>query len=163
MNKNISFEEKLEFYEKFNEKEFNEKFRKIGKVPFWIGFISLKVLTLGSVIGGIFNPVLFLGMIPAVAIPSICMFVDYCNRKAAIESLTKNVTYKDYKEMMKTDEFVKIKYEKSARQMKINHYAKESDSQIIVNKEKLENRPRAVEACIFKAEELNEETKSNDI
>lgn len=160
MKENISFEEKLEFYEKFNEKEFNEKYRNIGKTPFWIGFISLKILTAISVIGGIFNPWLFLGMIPAIAIPSVCMLVDQYNRKSAIESLTKNITYKDFKEMMKTNEFTKIKYEKSAREMKIYHYAKENGSQIIVDEEKIENRPRAVDCCIFNAEEDN---KSNDI
>ena len=160
MKKDISFEEKLEFYEKFNEKEFNEKYRNIGKISFKIGFISLKVLSAISIIGGIFNPWLFLGMLPAIAIPTACLLVDRYNRKQAIESLTKNITYKDFKEMMETNEFTKIKYEKSAREMKLHHYAKENGSQIIVDEEKIENRPRAVDCCIFNTEEVN---KSNDI
>ena len=75
----------------------------------------------------------------------ICPFLGVSSkRKNAIESLTKNITYKDFKEMLATDEFTKLQYEQSAKQMELHHYAKENNSQIVANideNKKLSSQP----------------------
>lgn len=149
MKKNISNEEKLEFLEKFNNEEFQNYYKNIDKVLFPIGFVSLKVFTIFSILGSIMaSPWLLLGFIPAFVTPAITTYLAETKRKKAIESLTKNITYKDFKEMIENDELTKLQYEQSAKQMQIHHYAKENNSQIVANLDenkksnsKLSNQP----------------------
>ena len=134
MKKDISHEEKLKFVEKFNDEKFQEYYKTIDKVLFPVGFISLKVFSIIAILGGIFiSPWFLLGFIHAFATPAITTYLAEIKRKEAIESLTKNITYKDFKEMLATDEFTKLQYEQSAKQMELHHYAKENNSQIVAN------------------------------
>lgn len=109
MKKVITNEEKLAFYESFYDKKFFENYKKIRKMPWFVGNISLSFFSsIAIILGFLVNPWLFLLFVPAIAVPSFCVAYIEKKQKQAIESLNENISYSQYKEMLSSGEWKEI-------------------------------------------------------
>ena len=134
MKKEISHEEKLEFYKKFHENDFNKKFDKVNGNLFKIGFVSLKVLSAIAIVGGLFNPWLFLFIWTAFDILVTCLFIRDVRSNIAIRGLSKNISYKDYRKMINSGEWNQLAHEYNS-----NINTSQNVSQILENNEDEKN------------------------
>ena len=123
MKTEISKEEKLKFYKKFHENDFNKKFYKFNDMLCKIGLVSLKVLSATAIIGGIFNPWLFLLICPAIDISLTCFFIRDIRSIIAINKLNTNITYRDYRKMTNSGEWKQLANEFHNKQSLLNNIA----------------------------------------
>jgi len=130
MKKEISHEDKLEFYKKFNDEKFVTYYNNISDKYDKIGLVSLKIFFSIALIGGIIIPWLFLCAIPAFIVPLSTLFLSHHKHKRAINKLSKNITYKDYIEMLESGEWLRLakeaNYDKITKKQKmVNSSVKE--------------------------------------
>ena len=137
MKKEISKEEKLEFFKKFHEKEFHEKYREIDKLLYPIGFGCLKAFSIIGVLGSIIlSPWLALCFIPAFITPTVAVLISESKRKKAIESLTENISYGDFKKIHNSDEWKQLAEEHCDRISKELHEERKKNSSSEAKKSK---------------------------
>lgn len=108
MKKEISHEEKIEFYHKYNDKEFQKSLQTTEDKYAKVGFILLEIFLTLSVIGGFLTLWLWLSIIPAITCPLTTMAISHNKNKKRIDALTKNMTYKTFVKMFDNGEWENI-------------------------------------------------------
>lgn len=152
MEKQISHEDKLDFYKEFNSTAFQTRLNKIKQQSFITSFTCLNICFTAAIICGLFNPLLFLFAIPGIVAPITTALNGHFKQKLLIESLNLNISYKDYKKMINSEEWSLLGYELCFKDKNITHYAQNSE---LVVEEKVKNVPRSLNCCIIKDENEN--------
>ena len=106
--KEISHEEKIEFYHKYNDEKFLKSLKDTEDKYAKIGFRFLQIFMILALVGGIFSLWLCLFMIPAIVVPFSMMIVSYRINKKRIDNLTPNMTLKKFMEMFDNGEWKEI-------------------------------------------------------
>ena len=107
-NKEISHEEKIEFYHKYNDEKFLATLRQTEDKCSKIGFRFLQIFFILAFVGGIFSLWLCLFMVPAMVVPMIMLGISYKINKKRIDNLTPNMTYKEFMKMFDNGEWKQI-------------------------------------------------------
>jgi len=153
MKKEITHDEKLKFYKQYTNKEFQEELNKTYKVTRPLFIATITALPITAIVLGIFNPWMFLGLIPAFTLPFGFSALETYKRNKKIGELNKNFNDGVIYEMMETGEWQKLGYELSAKEMKNHHYVQDVP---FFAEEKIVNRPRSLNVCIIKDEDTND-------
>lgn len=108
MKQDISLEEKIEFYKKYTDKEFQGFIEATENKYSKIGLLSIKIFFVVGVVGMFFSPWLVFGFLPGFIIPITTMSISHFKIKKRVDALTPNLTYKDFIEMFNSNEWKHI-------------------------------------------------------
>ena len=108
VKKQISNEEKLEFYKKYTDKEFLLELDKMQDKYFKIGHTAIKIFFSIGVIGMFFTPWIIFAFLPGFVIPIVCIHLSNKKHQEAVEKLTENITFDYFLEMVETGEWYEI-------------------------------------------------------
>lgn len=103
MKKEITQEEKIQFYKFFNEEETQKELLKIDEDTFKISFFSSMIGFGIAILSIAFSSWLFFLVLPIFAVTSTALAKRHTRKKELIENLTENITYRDYKKIRKYD------------------------------------------------------------
>lgn len=128
--KQISEAEKIEFYKKYNDKEFKKSLEEIHYKHARFGLLSIKIFFFIGLIGMLFSPWFVFAFLPGFVIPIVSLSVGNLKQKQAVESLTKNISYEDFIQMIKNEDFQKIAQELQKKENEENNIIKPLKSSI---------------------------------
>lgn len=154
MKKNISHEEKLEFYKDFNKKENLNNFQKLDSFFHPLIYVTYNIVALLAsilIIGGFFLPELFLGLLPTFAALPVAKTILNIKKNKLIKSINDKFSYKDYLNMQKTGEWTSFVHELNKT---------EQDEKIETLKA-VQNIPRHLSCCIFSEEDFKVKNDKN--
>ena len=160
MKKEITHEEKFEFYKTFNSETFKNKYNQIKYEQNTYSMVSNVILFCSAIGFSFINPVFLMGL----AYPTIIVANDIVTKrnkyKSLIEKINPNISYKDFKKLKRSYEWTLLGYELSAKETHIHHYAE--NSKLIVE-EKVKNNPRSLDSCIIDDESKNNSTTEKNL
>jgi len=140
MKKEISHEEKLQFYKQYNSDEFQMKLQKITSDLFPIGYLGLKIGFIAAILGGLINLWLLLLVIPGVITQLATVVLSTIKQKKLIETINTNIKYKDFLKLRCSYEWTLLGYELEAKEK----LAKEEEKLQIIEKEKSKNNQKNI-------------------
>ena len=106
--KNITNQEKSEFYQKYTNTDFQEKLQTIEDKHAKIGLNSIKIFFVLGIIGMFISPWCVFLFLPGFLVPLSTLIISYNKTKKEINKLCKNITYEDLIKMVETGDFQKI-------------------------------------------------------
>ena len=161
MNKNITRQEKLEFYKQYNSEEFQKRFKNCDKIYRILFFSSLPALTIASIILGCFNPWLFFCLVPALTVPFGFSALETSKRNKLIKEINKNFNDSDIYEMIESGEWSELAKEISEFQIKTNH--KKPNEEKIADVKKIKNNNRSLNVCIIDEKDAKTQPKEKNL
>jgi len=159
MKEKITHKEKLTFYKDYLANKTENKLTSIRERTFTIGFLSLKIGFISAICGGFIVPWLFLLSVPAILVPFIAITIGNRKLNKIIKSLNPKLTYKDFKKMQESGEWVHIGYELGFETMEENHYIKDKSYIAEKPKTKIKNTTRSLNFFISKYEDATEKSE----
>lgn len=104
----ISEKEKIEFYQKYTHPHLQKDLKKMQDKYFHLGLNFIKFFFAIGLVGMFVTPWLALAFIPGFIAPIITIHISNTKHKNTVESLTKNVTFEHFLNMIETGEWQKI-------------------------------------------------------
>jgi len=109
--KNISKQDKIDFYLQFTDKDFQKKLHQIDEKYFKIGLNSIRIMLAVIFFGLFLTPWIVFAAIPGLIIPIAMIKISNKKFKKEVNKLNKNITYEMLVEMKKSGEWMKISRE----------------------------------------------------
>lgn len=111
MKKEITHEEKLEFYKNYNSEEFQSQYKNIKHNYNIDGFTSNLILFCSAIALAFINPVFLIGILYPIVISADEFLTIKKKERKLIETINPNITYKDFKKLKHSYEWTLLGYE----------------------------------------------------
>ena len=135
MKKEISHQDKLNFYKKFHSESFIKLYQSLEQRSAGYGFMLTRVVSMGAFVAGFFFPWFFLVFLSVETPIMINEINRHKKKKKLIESLVEGITYNDFVEMTENGEWQQLGMELSALEMPKLHYIEDSSSYTVADVE----------------------------
>ena len=138
MKKEITHQDKLNFYKKFHSEDFIKLYQSLEQRSAGYGFMLTRVLSTAAFIAGFFIPWFFLVLL-ATDLPILVHDINrHKKRKLLIESLVEGITYRDFVEMTENGEWQQLGAELAATDLPSMHLV-ENKNLVKADEPKLKN------------------------
>ena len=134
--KQISKDEKIEFYKKYTNKEFQRNLEKAQERHHKIGLLAIKVFFIIGIVGMFISPWAAFAYLPGFIVPLITIHLSNLKQKKAVESLSENISYEDFMQMVESGEWQQLAHELAEKAKTTNSFVEATQEISLENSNK---------------------------